>query len=65
MLDGVRRWVDYDFQGLETDDFEQIGTAYETSIGYQPGKVGMATTRFLRQRPMVDFVVQWMESNRK
>jgi aminoglycoside 3-N-acetyltransferase len=63
-LNGVRCWVEYDMMSLDTDDFEEIGAAYEESIGYLPGKVGQADARFLRQRPLVDFAVQWMEKHR-
>jgi aminoglycoside 3-N-acetyltransferase len=65
LVDGVRKWVEYEMQGLDTDDFEQIGAEYEANVGYQPRKVGMADTRFFRQRPLVDFAVKWMETNRK
>lgn len=64
MVDGVRRWVTYDELQEESEDFDQIGTAYEASISYTPGKVGQAEARYLRLRPLVDFAVSWMNTNR-
>ncbi|MBC8170397.1 MAG: AAC(3) family N-acetyltransferase, partial [Anaerolineae bacterium] len=65
LIDGKRQWLTYQMMSMETDDFEQLGAAYEASIGYTPGQIGQATTRLLRQRPLVDFAVQWLEQNRK
>jgi aminoglycoside 3-N-acetyltransferase len=62
--DGARCWVEYDFLDIDSDDFEAIGAAYEISVAYQPRKVGNADVRFMRQRPLVDFAVTWMEKNR-
>ena len=41
-----------------------IGAAYESKIGYTPGLIGQAETRYLRLRPLVDFAVAWMNANR-
>lgn len=61
---GKRQWVVFDVLDLNSDDFDQIGAAYETEAGYQPALVGKATMRLLRQKPMVDYAVKWMERNR-
>lgn len=65
LIDGKRQWVSYQMMPMDTDDFELLGADYEASIGYKPGQIGQATTHLLRQRPLVDFAVQWMERNRK
>ncbi|RMG87886.1 MAG: aminoglycoside N(3)-acetyltransferase [Chloroflexi bacterium] len=65
LVDGERRWVEYDDLDLDADDFQTIGAAYERQIGYTPCRVGRATVRFLRQRPLVDFAVEYMNANRK
>lgn len=65
MVNGVRQWVEFDAPNLETDDFNAIGVAYETKSGDLIHKVGQAEARFLRQRPLVDFAVEWIEQNRK
>jgi aminoglycoside 3-N-acetyltransferase len=61
---GQRCWVSYDFLDLNTDDFEAVGADYEASIGYQPGKVGLAEARLLSQRRLVDFATQWFSTHR-
>jgi aminoglycoside 3-N-acetyltransferase len=64
MVEGQRQWVDFEMMALETDDFEEIGTAYHTQHGYPQGKVGLANALFMRQAPIVDFATQWMTQNR-
>ena len=64
LVDGQRQWVDFDMHALETDDFEEIGTAYYNEQSYTTGKIGLADTLFIQQRPIVDFATQWMNKNR-
>jgi aminoglycoside 3-N-acetyltransferase len=64
LVDGVRQWVSFEIPQLETDDFEALGAAYEAAQRIQSGRVGSAAARFFRQRPIVDFAVEWMEHNR-
>jgi aminoglycoside 3-N-acetyltransferase len=64
LVDGVRQWVAFEMLQLETDDFELIGAIFEGEQGYQPRMIGNAAVRFFRQRPIVDFAVEWMERNR-
>ena len=62
---GVRQWVRYEMVDLNTDDFPVIGDSYEAEYHIARGKVGQAEVRFMKQRPLVDFAVEWMERNRK
>lgn len=64
MVDGARRWVEYDMLTLDTDDFPAIGQAFEATQGITPGRVGQAAARLLRQRPLVDFAASWMSRHR-
>jgi aminoglycoside 3-N-acetyltransferase len=64
LVDGVRQWVVYEMFDLNSDDFEQIGDLYEAEHGIPRGRVGNAEVRFLKQRPLIDYAVQWMEKNR-
>lgn len=64
LVDGVRQWVDFEMLHWHDDDFEVIGAFHEGEQGYQPRMIGNATVRFFRQRPIVDFAVQWMQQNR-
>jgi len=63
-VNGVRQWVEFDTLSLETDDFNQIGDSYEAQNLIPRHKVGQAEVRFMRQRPLIDYAVKWMESNR-
>jgi len=64
LVDGQRQWVDFEMLSLETDDFDTIGSAYHAQHGYTSGKVGLADSLFMRQRPIVDFATKWMTTNR-
>lgn len=59
-----RKWVVWSELNHCIDDFEQLGQDYELTIQYKPKKVGLAETRLLSQRKMVDFAVKWIEENR-
>jgi aminoglycoside 3-N-acetyltransferase len=65
MLGGQRRWVEWEELAYDEDDFAELGTAFEQSIGYTPGKVGAAEARLVSQRAVVDFAVGWLTANRK
>ena len=62
--DGER--VDVTFEDVETrtDDFEELGAAFEDRVGLTSGTVGAATAELASQRAIVDFAVEWFESNR-
>lgn len=63
--DGVRRWIKIRELEENTDDFEEIGKAYQESDGViQTGKVGNAQGELIPQRNLVDFTAQWMSDNR-
>lgn len=65
LVDGKRQWIFFDMLDLDTDDFDTIGDAYEAENNIPRGKVGDAEVRLMKQRPLVDFAVEWMEKNRK
>jgi aminoglycoside 3-N-acetyltransferase len=65
LVDGERRWVEYEVLDAPADDFQEIGLAYEMARPFPHGKVGLAETRLFKQRPLVDFAVAWMERNRQ
>ena len=64
LINGERQWVTYEALDIDDDDFEQIGADYEAQHPIKKGKVGNADVRFLKQRPIVDFAVEWMEQHR-
>ena len=46
------------------DDFEQLGAAFEATVGLPIGQVGNAATRLMSQRALVDFATAWMAAHR-
>lgn len=64
LVDGVRQWVSYDDLDLDSDDFATIGDAFAATGAERSGRVGVGTARLSRVREIVDFAVDWMESNR-
>lgn len=64
-VNGERKWVTFDDLEEQSDDFAQIGAAYEAHIGYVHGKFGQADARLLKLRPLVDFAVTWINENRR
>ncbi len=65
LIDGERQWVSYRADSINSDDFPALGAAYEAATNAVTiGMVAGATTRFMRQRPLIDFAVSWMTANR-
>ncbi len=65
LVDGKRRWVEYETLDVNHEDFDKIGKAFETQTDHTTiGQVGLAESRLMPQRPLVDFAVKWMNENR-
>jgi aminoglycoside 3-N-acetyltransferase len=64
LVNGERHWVAFEMLDLNGDDFATIGDSYEAEYHLPRHQVGRAETRFLKQRPLVDYAVQWMECHR-
>ena len=65
LQDGRRVWVRYYDEAVAADDFSALGQAFEAATAEVIiGKVAQATCKLMRQRPLVDFAVQWIESQR-
>ena len=65
LINNQRKWVEWEELDLNSDDFEQLGTDFESKINYKPGKIGIAETRLISLRAIVDFGVEWLKQNRK
>lgn len=65
MVDGERRWFEY--ESLETggDDFADLGQAFESAYAIAVNHIAQAEVRFLKQRDLVDFGVAWIEKHRQ
>jgi aminoglycoside 3-N-acetyltransferase len=64
LMDGSRQWVTYEDLVIDADDFPTLGDQYEAEHGIPRRRVGQAEVRFMRQRPLIDYAVQWMEKHR-
>ncbi len=64
LVNNESKWVEWEELNLNMDDFEQLGTEFESKINYIPGKVGLAEARLLSQRELVDFAIEWFKKNR-
>jgi aminoglycoside 3-N-acetyltransferase len=62
--DGTSEWISWTDVVENTDDFEQIGAAFEVAVGLSIGEVGDATARLTPQRALVDFATDWMAAHR-
>lgn len=63
---GKRKWVTFEDLVLDSDDFLEIGKAYEESEDkVSKGKIGYAQSTLIPQRGLVDFAVKWMGNCRK
>jgi aminoglycoside 3-N-acetyltransferase len=62
--DGSSEWVSWTDVVDNTDDFEQIGAAFEVGVGLSVGQVGDAEARLMPQRALVDFAADWMAEHR-
>ena len=49
---------------VDGEDFEEIGAAFETLGKVTKTELGNGTLRFMRQRELVDFAVEWIRKNR-
>lgn len=65
LVDGKRIWVKYEQFALTDKDFVQVGEALESQTDHTTvGRIGLAESRLMRQRPLVDFATDWMNKNR-
>lgn len=67
---GDRVRVEWEELDINTDDFKQIGEAFENWKNFNSeyvtkGAIGKAETKVILLKPLIDFAVSWMEENRK
>ena len=67
LVDGTRRWVTYTELRHDDEDFVTLGEAFDSQAGeaLRTGAVGEAPARLIRQRPLVDFATDWMNTHRR
>jgi aminoglycoside 3-N-acetyltransferase len=65
-VNNQRVWQTFEDIETDDDDFETIGAAFAEETGLErTGKMGLADSRLVPQRNLVDFAVTWMKKNRK
>lgn len=66
LRDGERAWVEWEDIEVSSDDFPEVGSAFERecrdSVVF--GEVGAATATLVAQPALVDFAVDWFAENR-
>ncbi len=64
-VNGKRKWASFEDIDIDSDDFSDIGKAYEESVGVlSKGKVGYAESILIPQQKIVDFAAEWIEQYR-
>ncbi|MFB6189728.1 MAG: aminoglycoside N(3)-acetyltransferase [Halapricum sp.] len=64
LRDGERATITYEDIETSTDDFADLGAAFEDAVGVREGTVGEANAKLIDQPSLVDFAVEWFEANR-
>jgi aminoglycoside 3-N-acetyltransferase len=64
MVNGERQWVTFTDVNTDSSDFAVLGDAFNEAEQPRRGRIAYADALLIRQRPLVDFAVQWMETNR-
>jgi aminoglycoside 3-N-acetyltransferase len=64
LVNGRRHWVSYEIAEENPDDFAEIGDAFDKAHNITVQQINGAQVRFFKQRPLVDFAINWMEQNR-
>ena len=64
-VDNRNQWVEWEELNLNSDDFDRLGKDFELMTNYKPGKIGLAESRLISVREIVDFGVEWLKKNRK
>src|SRR6056297_3599955 len=66
LVDGDREWARWDDLDFTDEDFPECGVAFERAHpdAFEVGTVGVGDTKRLSQPALVDFAVEWFESNR-
>lgn len=56
--------VTYEDVEIVSSDFTALGADFEAEVGLAEGSVGAATANLARQPALVDYAVDWLETNR-
>jgi aminoglycoside 3-N-acetyltransferase len=62
--EGERVWVSFEDIEQDTEDFPEVGAAFERGDAVREGDVGAATAKLMAQPELVDFATEWFGANR-
>ncbi len=66
VLEGTRKWVEYQDFDWDDSDFTAIGTSFVEEFGLvRSGRVANGMAQLMPQRAFIDYAVGWMEKNRR
>lgn len=67
LVDGERKWVQWEDINFDDEDFSDCSAAFEREHpdAFNTGCVGVGNAKFLNQRSLVDFGVEWFETSRE
>ena len=66
IVDGERKWVEFEDIDLDETDFARLGRDFESDTeAVAIGPVGVGEARLMSQRALVDYAVGWLERNRR
>jgi aminoglycoside 3-N-acetyltransferase len=63
-VDGERRWLEYEEVDIDTDDFLEVGRAFEATGAWTQASVAAACAKLMKQRALVDFASAWFSRHR-
>jgi aminoglycoside 3-N-acetyltransferase len=64
LVDGDREWTTWEDIDIDDSDFPECGAAFEESEAVETGTIGVGDAKLFSQRSLVDFGVEWFETNR-
>lgn len=64
LIDGKRQWITYETLATHSDDFGEIGQAFDAAHQVEIHRIAQAEVRFFKQRAVVDFAMDWIEQHR-
>lgn len=65
MIEGKRVWKSYETLAVDGKDFKEIGDAFEKTGKVVHALLGNGSLSMMSQRALVDFAVEWINTNRK
>ncbi len=66
VIDGIRKWVEFDDYDWDDSDFSTIGASFAENTGLvRSGRIGNGAAQLLPLRQFVDFAAEWMERHRR